>query len=287
MAASEEASGSVSVITVAYNSFDVLPSMADTLPPEVELIIVDNGQDDGLRTWAEQKGHLMLVPEENIGFGNACNLGAAKASSDFLFFLNPDALLSEDTIPALLEAAGRHPDASAFGPAILGGDGSVFSVNPSVILPRTKRGKRGLKPASETALQSLNGAALLVRRQAFEAIGGFDPEIFLFFEDDDLGLRLSGSQGPLIYVPSAKVTHASGGSSGTRNEIFRLKGYHFSRSYVYVLRKHGRRFSLALGALSAFRRLLSLRIWYSQEKWHFTAGRVRGILSLMSGNQRW
>ena len=270
----------VTIVSVAYGSMDVLPAMAASLPPDTPLVIVDNGDDDGLRDWARLAGHDLRLPGRNIGFGAACNLGAEGAQSEFLFFLNPDARLEPGALAALLDAATRHGDACGFGPAILREDGSVFSVNPSIIIPRTTRGKRGLRPQEEVARPSLNGAALFIRRAAFEAIGGFDPAIFLYFEDDDLTLRLARDIGKLMYVPAARITHASGGSTQPSAALARFKGYHYARSYIHVLGKHGRRHPWAVGAMDALRRCLSLRFLTRSDKRNDAIGRWQGVMSM-------
>ncbi|MGV6846770.1 MAG: glycosyltransferase family 2 protein [Marinibacterium sp.] len=270
----------VTVITVAFGSLDVLPDMAGSLPEGTRLIIVDNGTDDGMRAWAAAAGHEVIVPGGNIGFGAACNQGAARAQTEFLFFLNPDARVAPGAIAALVDAADRHPEAAAFGPEIRRGDGSVFSVNPSIILPRRTRGPRGLRPKSEVERPSLNGAAIFVRRTAFEQVGGFDPEIFLYFEDDDLTLRLAAEAGKLIYVPAAQITHASGGATTPSPALSRFKGYHYARSHILVLRKHGRALPWLRGAAGALRRVLSLRFLTSESKRADALGRVAGTWSM-------
>ncbi|MGR3805493.1 glycosyltransferase family 2 protein [Marinibacterium profundimaris] len=273
----------VSVITVAYSSFDVLPAMAASLPADVPLITVDNGPDDGVRDWARTQGHTLLEPGRNLGFGAACNLGAEAAGTDFLFFLNPDARLEPGAIAALLDAAERHPDSPAFGPAILKESGEIFRVNASRIPARRDRLIPPARPDTEVALHSLNGAAIFARAAPFRAIGGFDPKIFLYYEDDDMTLRLSQRFGPLIYVPTAHVFHASAGSTAPSAALSRFKGYHLARSQVYVMAKHGRSAPYLRGVLNAARRLVSIRNLTRPEKWNDAKGRWRGALSAWRG----
>jgi len=274
----------VTVVTVAYSSIDVLPDMAASLPPGVPLVIVDNGPDDGLRAWAKARGHRLILPGRNLGFGAACNRGADAAGTEFVFFLNPDARLTPDALPALLEAADRHPDCPAFGPAILRGDGSVFRVNASRIPAPRDRLIPPPRPETETPLHSLNGAAILARRAAFAAVGGFDEAIFLYFEDDDLTLRLSDRFGPLLYVPQAQVTHASAGSTPPTPALARFKGYHYARSQILVMAKHGRRWPRLRGLVSSARRLISARNLTRPEKWNDARGRWQGSLSVWRGD---
>lgn len=275
------APASVTVVSVAYNSFGVLPEMAQSLPVSCPLVIVDNGPDDGLRAWAQAHGHRLIVSDENLGFGRACNLGAQGATSDFIFFLNPDARLSPEALPALLDAAARNPQSPAFGPAFQDDSAAPYKVRPSKILKRSLFAPRYLVPENETTVPSLNGAGMLVRRSAFEAIGGFDDNIFLFFEDDDISLTLSKQVGPLTYVPAAHVYHAIGGSSPETPALLEFKAYHYTRGYIYAMRKHGRHFGRLRVALSVLTRALSPKTFSNEGRRANLRGRLRGLRSML------
>ncbi|MEC8666643.1 MAG: glycosyltransferase family 2 protein [Pseudomonadota bacterium] len=287
MATSTETKGTktagarVSVVAVAFKSFDVLPAMAATLPEGTQLICVDNGPPDGLEAWAQANGHIFIPAGKNLGFGTACNLGAARSTREFVFFLNPDATLRPGAVDLLVAALDRRPDASASGPAFFAGSGKMFSVRPSIILPRGLFARRKSRPTVETQVPSLSGAGLMVRRSAFEKIGGFDPEIFLYFEDDDVTLRLDRDAGPLLYVPEARVDHASGGSTEASPALSAFKGYHYIRSYSPVMKKFGRSAPMARTIWSVLRRFLSMRMLKSVDRRHDAFGRLRGLRSLL------
>jgi N-acetylglucosaminyl-diphospho-decaprenol L-rhamnosyltransferase len=173
-------------------------------------------------------GDCGSAPPRNLGFGSACNLGAAGAVTPFLLFLNPDVRLRLDTV-----------------------------------------------------VPALSGAAMMVRRAAFEAVGGFDPRIFLYYGDDDLSLRLRAGQGPLVFVPSAVVTHFSGQSSPPSAALSRFKGYHWARSRIHAARKHGAAFPRLSGFANALWHLVSPRSWRSAERRNEAIGRLRGALSML------
>ena len=272
---------SVAVISVAYNSIDEIPAMAASLPDGVTLKLVDNGQDDGLRHWAAENDVDLLVPAHNLGFGEGCNQGAKLAAeAEFYFFLNPDARLSPDTIDVFLAAAARYPDASAFGPAIRKPTGKPVSLRPSTLLPKGHGQKYKSFPLDDTQVNSLSGAALFVRRDAFEQIGGFDPQIFMYFEDDDLTLRLASQAGPLWYIPAAKVTHEGDKSSPQSPELARFKGYHYARSHIYMMRKLGQSLPHLKGLASALRRCVSVKMVSSHTARSYAIGRLSGAWSM-------
>jgi GT2 family glycosyltransferase len=244
------AAPSVTVISVAFNSAAVLPAMLGSIPEGVPVVLVDNASADGaaLDALAAEHGARLIRNAENRGFGAACNQGAAGASTEFLLFLNPDAALGPGALDALAAAAARHPEAVAFNPRIEEADGSAYFKRQSVILPRNSRMPRGW-PADDRAVPVLSGAALFVRREAFEAVGGFDEAIFLYHEDDDLSLRLA-ERGALMFIRDALVRHQGGRSTVRSPEVAALKAWHMGRSRVYAARKHGRpaAFARALAA---------------------------------------
>jgi len=256
--------GDVTVVTVSYNSGAVLPALLGSLPAGVSVVAVDNASADNTRTVAREAGAALVTMPSNQGFGRACNAGARLAKTPFLFFVNPDARLEPGCVEAMLEAAERWPKAVAFNPRIENPSGRVEFKWRSVLLPRNAWSERGA-PEVETEMPALVGGAFFCRRDAFERVGGFDPAIFLYHEDDDLSIRLREAHGPLVFVPRARVRHEAGHSSGRSPAVARFKGFHMARSRVYALAKHRRplpwlrTFAAALGGLIAPHNALSAR----------------------------
>lgn len=275
----------VTVITVAYHSFGVLPQMAASLPEGVPLVIVDNGADDGLRGWAAGQGGIRLIVAPcNLGFGVACNLAAAGVQSDLLLFLNPDAQLEPGCLAALVAAAERWPNAVAFGPLLVPPGGRVGFKRRTALAPLDRFAPRGL-PETDAPVPVLSGAAMMVRRQAFEAAGGFDPELFLYFEDDDLSVRLRARGGSLMVVPAARARHTTGGSTPASPALRRLRGHHYMRSYLHAARKHRLPLPWLSGLLGTLAAVLNRRILTSAPHRSFTAGRFTGLWSARFGQK--
>lgn len=266
----------VTIVTVAYNSTKVLPDMLGSLPKGAPAVIVDNASQDmaTLRTLSDRPDVTLLEQSENTGFGRACNAGAARARTEFLLFLNPDARLDPETLDALVAAADRYPDAVAFNPRFLDDDGVPAFKRTCHLLPRSQWMQKGWPPA-DCDLPVLSGAAFFVRRADFEAVGGFDPNIFLFFEDDDLSLRLR-KRGRLMFIRNALVRHTGGGASAPNLHVEWLKAWHFGYSRIYASRKHGRRFAFAKTLVRAIPRALSPRALFSAihraESWGYLSG---------------
>jgi N-acetylglucosaminyl-diphospho-decaprenol L-rhamnosyltransferase len=248
----------VTVVSVCYNSMAVLPLMLASVPEGTRVVIVDNSPeaDPALTQLAEGRGAQLVLNRENLGFGVACNIGAAGAETEFLLFLNPDAALAPDALGHLTAAMDRYPKASAANPRIAEADGSPYFKRRSVLIPRREWLPRGW-PAADREVPVLSGAALFVRRSAFEAVGGFDSQIFLYHEDDDLSIRLKRDCGPLMFVRDALATHQGGASTARSPEVAAFKGWHMGRSRVYAMRKHGAIYPLATFTTAAVLQTLS------------------------------
>lgn len=266
----------VAIIVVTYNSSGVLETMLDTVPPPTPVVIVDNASRDRdrLRFLADRPGITLIENSVNEGFGRACNRGAEAAETEFLLFLNPDAQLSPDALDQPIAAADAHPEAVAFNPRFEDDAGHPAFKRSCHLLPRRRWMPKGT-PDRDRTLIVLSGAALMVRRSAFEAIGGFDPAIFLFFEDDDLSLRLS-RLGSLRLVRAALVTHSGGAGSAPDPRIEAFKSWHFGWSRIYASRKHGRTGAYAKTLVRAIPRCLSPLALFSPgaraERWGYLCG---------------
>ena len=261
-----EAMHPVTVVSVAYNSSGVLPAMLDSIPAGVPAIVVDNGSKDASETAviAGAHGAHLIQNQENLGFGRACNQGAELVDTELIFFLNPDAVILDGALDHLVSASLRFPHASGFNPALRKANGKQLFRRSSTIDPKGWRLPKGW-PEGDREVPVLSGAAMMVRKCSFEAIAGFDSEIFLYHEDDDLSLRLREQCGPLMFVRAARVMHQAGRSSGLDPATSYLKGLHMGRSRVYASLKHGKPIAFerallsAVGAICVMPRLLSAR----------------------------
>ena len=240
----------VTAITVSFNSVSVLPGCLAALARNGinKIIIVDNDSTDNIDALAAQQGgRVQLITNTvNEGFGRGMNRGVATAPTPWCLLINPDAQLDDGALSALLDAARAYPQAALFGPAIFekGETTPIFSARAmlSYFLPN-KSGRCAI-PTAPASTPFISGACLLVRRDAFLQLGGFDPNIFLYYEDDDLCRRFSEARLGPVYVPGAHVRHAGSQSTETRTaqESLRLTAtvkWHQTWSRLYVAKKYG------------------------------------------------
>ncbi len=274
----------ITVITVCYDSMAVLPAMLASVPTGTPVVLVDNSPnaDPALTRLAESRGVTLIRNERNLGFGTACNIGAARAATECLLFLNPDVTLAEGALGHLADSLDRFPAASAANPRIANADGSPFFRRRSLLIPRSQWLPRGW-PAETREVPTLSGAALLVRKTAFNAVGGFDPEIFLYHEDDDLSFRLR-SIGPLLFVRDALVTHLGGSSTARSAETAAFKAFHMGQSRVHVARKHGIPMPLLSSLAAGMIQFLSPLTLLSKRKRAKNLAFLRGICTSSKQN---
>ncbi|WP_234702910.1 glycosyltransferase family 2 protein [Thalassobacter stenotrophicus] len=275
----------VTIVTVCHNSLAVLPAMLKSVPKGTPVILVDNASFDTgkLQKLAQDHDATLHLNADNIGFGPACNQGAAKADTEFLLFLNPDAELQPGALDALVEAAQRYMNASAFNPRILDSKARQSFRRGSKIRPKERL--KGPLPTSDAVVSILAGSAIFCRKALFEKIGGFDPAIFMYHEDDDLSLRLR-EHGPLMYCHDAQVIHLSGQGSPRSPQVAAFKAYYSARSRIYTLEKYGhpRPKLNTLGA--AVFRLIVPDTLFLKRKRAKNVGYMKGALSALKDGGR-
>lgn len=249
----------ISVIVVTIHPGAALDRSLETLRKATtipyEVIVVDNGPDDGAAeaVVANYSEARVLRSGGNIGYGRAANLGAGQAVADWLVVSNDDLAWRPGSLDTLFGAIDRWSDAGVLGPAILTPDGSLY---PSArALPSLGRGighalcgwwwpanpwtqsyrqERGAP--TERTVGWLSGSCMLLRRAAFEAVRGFDPSYFMYFEDLDLCERIGNAGWKCVYVPDAVISHI-GGLSTEKNRDAMVAEHHRS-AYRYLSRHY-------------------------------------------------
>lgn len=234
-------SGDVTAIVVTFDSAHALPECLGALANDgVTVLVVDNASTDDTVAIAEGQGACVIRNARNEGYGRANNIGARAADTEFVLVVNPDCIVDQGAVAALVDAARRYPDAALFAPRILEPSGRVFFQPRSLLSPYlpNPQGKLVL-PEGEACAPFFSGACFLIRRELFLRLGGFDEKIFLFYEDDDLCRRVADSGSALIYVPQAIVRHGRGQSSGEKPGRIFASRWHQAWSRAYVSGKYG------------------------------------------------
>ena len=279
------AEAACSVVIVAYHSAALLPACLAAIPAACPVIVVDNASpDDSASVAAAARPSARVIRAgKNLGFGPGANLGFAEITTEFGLLLNADATLEPDTIAGLIAAARRYPEAALLAPEVIAEEGHMQFGHD---LPFRRLRGPVVEPVGDACCWYVGGSAMFLRMAALRGIGGFDPEIFLYFEDDDLCLRLRAAGHALVHVAGVRVRHLGGASSAPSPRLSHWKAFHQGWSRLHLEAKHhgrGAAWRLALSewpglALkSALRRGDQRRV-----KW---AGRAAGMWAWMMGRR--
>lgn len=241
----------LAVVTVTYSPGEHLPALVRSLDQASErqtlLVCADNGSTDGEpQRVARERADVEFLPTGgNIGYGPAINAAAralaprreaGEIDADYLLIVNPDVEFTPGSIDALVACLEAAPRAGAAGPRIQEADGSAYPSAREVPTLRTGIGhavlfrvwpsnpfSRAYRAAERMDVQRtagwLSGACLLVRWEAFEALGGFDERYFMYMEDIDFGDRLTRAGWDNLYCPSAVILHDQGHVAGKHRGV--------------------------------------------------------------------
>jgi len=325
----------LTVLVVSYETreltLDCLRSLFETTrdaPPEV--VVVDNGSRDGSAdAIARHFPQVTLLRlEENVGFARANNLAAERAGTPYLLLLNPDTVVRAGAVRALLDFAGKHPEAGIVGGRTLFADGtlnpsscwgrptpwsllcaglglsSVFRRSP--LFDPESMGRWARDDAREVDIVS--GCFLLIRRELWDELGGFDEAFFMYGEDADLCLRARRAGSRCRICPDAEIVHLGGASEAVRADkmvrLFRAKALLFRKHWGPAAARFGAAMlgAWALSRMLAFGLLRWTRrpgasashatwrdVWRRRREWsrERLAGEGARILAVSSGGGHW
>lgn len=248
----------ISIIIVNHLTSDILADCLHAIDASntdiaLEVIIVNNPSGQTLPDTNTIQFPVRVVDtDERLGFGAACNFGAKLAGGDYLLFLNPDVVPAPDSISALYDWARSNPGDFVTG-RLTGRDGEFqpscrrFPTIGNILFSRGSFLGRLIKNtgghytypdyASPETVDSAAAALLLVPRECFEALGGFDETFFMYMEDTDLCYRHFLHGGRTWYLPGADAVHGWGQSTG-RYRFRRILWHHISVWKYFV--KHYR-----------------------------------------------
>lgn len=250
----EPGSADVRVVTVAFNPGEELDRFLESLHGAstehfVSAVVVDNGSEhDVVRAAGARHGAVVIGDGTNRGYGAGANRGAEGLTEDWVVVANPDIVWRPGSLDALVAAAESRPDAGCLGPRILNPDGSVYPSGRA--LPSLVNGTghallsriwpanpftaayRGRTTGGLREVGWLSGACLLLPARVWTELKGFDEGYFMFFEDVDLGARVSAAGWCNVQVSDAVVVHDQGASWRARPEAM-VRAHHASaRRYL-------------------------------------------------------
>lgn len=249
----------VSIILINYNTAKFTLNCLDSLKEHIkiiisyEIIVVDNNSEPKdyaiLSKGLKKKPSIQLLRNSiNSGFGSGNMFGAKYAKGNYFLFINNDVVLKNDVIKISYNYMNNNPSVGActaqnfdeynnFVPSfdhdkglqkLILGRGFLESINPLKYPKRKKQHKNPLE------VNFINGAFMFFRRSTFDLVGGFDPNIFLYFEEMDICYRMRCNGFASVLLPSAKIIHFKGASTKKSKDLYK-EGF---ISYLYILKKN-------------------------------------------------
>jgi N-acetylglucosaminyl-diphospho-decaprenol L-rhamnosyltransferase len=249
-------------VVVSYNYGDLLERcvrsiLADDSGGTVDVVVVDNGSTDG-----SSEALSEAVPDArgiaapgNVGYARGANLGIATTAAPVVAVLNGDVELVPGVAAAMLAALDADPRLGAVGPRVLNLDGSVYPsarTDPGLFVafahaalglvwrtnPWTRRYRQlDADPTRPRSVDWVSGAAVWLRREALDDVGGWDERYFMYMEDVDLCLRLRRAGWRVGFEPAGAVVHVQGASTSKRP--YRMIIEHHRSVWRFAARRYG------------------------------------------------
>jgi N-acetylglucosaminyl-diphospho-decaprenol L-rhamnosyltransferase len=249
----------IGLVTVGFESADVWPAFfqslsRSTLKPQ-SVVVIDNSPEapEGLTKLYKGKLTLRHRPD-NPGYGAAINEGVSLLPSDctVIVMCNPDISFEPQALQRAVDALLAHPTAGIAGPAVINPDGSIYPsarAFPGVRVgighailgevwkknPWTQRYLGVYEGDDVRIVDWLSGSCLVAKKEAFNQVGGFDHEYFMFLEDVDLCFRLKRAGWRSLYVPGARIEHSGGHSTKSRMADMVKVHHESARRFLFML----------------------------------------------------
>ncbi len=252
----------LSIIIVNYNVKVFLQNLLDSILKaskeiQTEIIIVDNASDDGSVEFLKENypSVKLIVNSTNLGFGKANNIALREAKGKFILLLNPDTIVAEDTFIKMINFFNENSEAGLAGCKILNPDGTLqlpcrrsfpgpwtsFTkvTGLSTLFPKSRIFARYnltyLDENQTYEVDAISGSFMMMRKEVYEKIGGFDEQFFMYGEDLDLCYRIQKAGFKVYYVHSTQIIHYKGEST-KRSSIDETKVF-YQAMHLFV-KKH-------------------------------------------------
>ena len=219
-------------IIVTFKSENIIFDCLDSLPKNIPVIIIENSENIKFKENVEKKyENVQVLIEKNNGMGVSNNLGIKLSKTDYVFIINPDTKLREDTIDKLIEASKTLNDFAIISPK------SIDKNYPNYI---EDKNDIEIKNDKVISVKSIDGYSMILNKNKFMDGVFFDENIFLYLENDDLCLRKKKENEKIYIVQDSFIEH-KGASSSDKNfqeQIELSRNWHWMWSKFYFNKKH-------------------------------------------------
>jgi GT2 family glycosyltransferase len=239
--------GNLSIVIITRNTSDLLRNLLKSVEADAtlkhflrDIIVIDNNSTDGTDSMVQREFPrvLLLKNDRNKGFATAANMGISQSKGDYILFLNSDTLLIEGEVTAMIQMMEENPGVGICGPQLVYEDmrpqrsfahipSLLFEIVPLSLFGLLFPGRYSTKSPRQTSpssdalrhapgamsffdVPSLIGAAIIVRRELLENLGGFDQQFFFFLEETDLCIRARERGARVVFLPHVRMIHLQG-----------------------------------------------------------------------------
>jgi N-acetylglucosaminyl-diphospho-decaprenol L-rhamnosyltransferase len=276
----------VTFLIVTFKSGESIHKCIDLIPKKYPVLVIENSADNFFKGDLEEKYNNVkcTLSGENLGFGKASNIGLNLVKSKYAFLINPDTLITSNTIEQLIHYAEKINDFALLSPVMADEEDKNYRIYKKKLLP--------INQSEYLEVDFIKGFAMFFNMSKFKSISFFDEKIFLYFEEDDLCKRVRNLNQKIYVIFSSKITHAGGQSHNKEfnEEIDLSRHWHHMWSYYYYNKKH---FTFLYALLITFHKVIfySLKILFyiflfNKNKKKYKQ-RLSGLINSYIGKSSW
>ena len=276
----------ITIVLISHNSLELVTDFVNNLSNNIKIIVVDNSKDFKLKNELVNLKNVQVEFMENMGYGSAVNFARKFVKTKYFFVFSPDIkLVNDEFIDKFIQRLEKIAKFAAIGPRFL----DVTEKSHKQSDPNKEIGK----------VDSISGSAMLFETKTFDYIGGFDENIFLYFEDSDFSKRAKKKGYDIYQLNIAKVKHRKGigdnigvvkvENTNQINKLENLYSWHFIWSKYYFYKKHyGRMISLIIFLPIVIRilfRIFLYKVTQNDLKKEKYKNRLGGFINSLLGNK--
>jgi len=271
----------ITFVIVSFKSSHIIERCIKSIKSNVKIIIVENSDNINVKTYLENKfsNVEVIIAKENLGYGKGNNLGISKVNTQYVFILNPDAVLEDNCLSELYKAQlSLNGDFTILAPNLLNNYGFFLDQNDNL-----------QKEIME--VDYVKGFAMLINLKKINAQKIFYENFFLFLEEIDLCKRIRDNSGKIFVIQNAKVQHLGKQASGDSLNIKLCRNWHWMWSLYYYNSKH---FGLLVAYkvtlykfISSLIKILIAILFLKKEKYLIHRYRLLGLINAYQGKNSW
>ena len=240
----------LSILIIEYNSekwlCDCLDSIMGNIRDEIsyEVIVVDNysGNKLGKNISDKYPSIEYIANKKNLGFGDGNNVGAAKANGDYLLLINPDTIVIGDAIQQLYQYISSHPKYGIIGPRLIQNtngeeENDYYGDFPTLKSLLLRNNHTKIEETKDLfAAERISGACMMMKKEIFDRVGGFDSDYFMYFEDTDLCQKISNLGYRIAVLKKSSILHFGGKAHASTKQ---KKLYYYASQNHYFQKHYG------------------------------------------------